>query len=73
MRWDFLNALTLCAGCHKWGHENPLAFTNWFKGKWKHRYDYLIEIRKDVRPVRTVEMTEWREKLKQKLKDLKEK
>lgn len=25
-RWDSLNALCLCAGCHFWAHQNPLDF-----------------------------------------------
>ena len=26
-RWDENNALCLCAGCHRWGHDNPIEFT----------------------------------------------
>ena len=26
-RWDTSNALCLCAGCHFWGHKNPILFT----------------------------------------------
>ena len=25
MRWQLLNGLCLCFGCHQWGHSNPLA------------------------------------------------
>lgn len=26
VRFDEDNALCLCAGCHRWGHDNPLGF-----------------------------------------------
>lgn len=28
-RWDTDNGLTLCTGCHTWGHGNPLEFHAW--------------------------------------------
>ena len=27
-RWDFNNALCLCSRCHRWGHDNPLEFSD---------------------------------------------
>ena len=30
-RYDPLNCLCLCAGCHRWGHDNPVEFTEWVK------------------------------------------
>jgi hypothetical protein len=28
-RWDTLNAVCLCAGCHFKAHQNPIDFTKW--------------------------------------------
>lgn len=43
MRWDFLNSLVLCAGCHLWAHGQPLDFENWFTQKFPARFIYLTE------------------------------
>ena len=52
MRWDLLNALCLCFGCHQWGHSNPIAFRVWFAGKFPARAPYLEELHR--RPVRAI-------------------
>lgn len=31
VRWDLLNILCLCAGCHFHGHKNPVLFTEFVK------------------------------------------
>ena len=31
LRWNQLNAVCLCVGCHFWGHQNPLEFSEWYK------------------------------------------
>ena len=31
IRWDFLNSLCLCVGCHYWAHDNPLYFRDFVK------------------------------------------
>jgi hypothetical protein len=30
-RYEPLNALCLCAGCHRWGHDNPVEFVEFIK------------------------------------------
>ena len=30
-RWDMSNGLTLCFGCHRWNHENPVEYAKWLK------------------------------------------
>ena len=25
-RWDLVNGVALCTGCHRWAHSNPLEF-----------------------------------------------
>lgn len=27
VRYDLQNGITLCVGCHFWGHQNPIEFT----------------------------------------------
>lgn len=29
LRWNPLNSLVLCAGCHLWQHHNPLESSRW--------------------------------------------
>ena len=44
VRWDLLNAKTLCHSCHRWWHENPTESGLWFIetfGQW--REDLLLE------------------------------
>ena len=41
LRWNLLNSLLLCNGCHRWGHSNPLAFEKWFNKKFPARGPYL--------------------------------
>ena len=31
IRWDTLNAKTLCHSCHRWWHENPTESGQWFQ------------------------------------------
>ena len=31
VRWDLLNVLCLCAGCHFWAHQNPTLFTEFLR------------------------------------------
>ena len=82
IRWDLLNGVCLCAGCHRYFHSNPMLFTNWFGQKFHARYLYLIEQVVDwdgfVRPrhnltakVKDTEMEQWLAFLKEKLKELK--
>ena len=38
IRWDTLNAKTLCHACHRWWHENPADSGRWFAerfGEWR--------------------------------------
>ena len=72
LRWDLLNSLTLCAGCHRWGHGNPLDFVQFFKNIFPARYNYLIVKRRESRQVSTVELQELLEGHKEKFKELKD-
>jgi len=71
IRWDFLNSIVLCNGCHRFWHANPLSSQIWFEAKFPHRYNYLqIEIQKTVRQIPTSELQDLYESHKQKLKEL---
>lgn len=32
LRYEPRNGVSLCAGCHRWVHDDPIAFTHWFEG-----------------------------------------
>ena len=71
MRWDLLNSVVLCNGCHRYWHANPLNAQIWFEGKFPWRYEYLQEEKqKPVRQITTIELQELYEQLKEKLKYL---
>jgi len=42
LRFDLMNVLCLCAGCHRWGHDNPIFFSEWVKEKYPARFEYLM-------------------------------
>lgn len=33
IRWNPLNSVALCAGCHLWWHAHPIDAVDWFKEK----------------------------------------
>ncbi len=45
LRYDFLNGICLCVGCHifkvKSAHQDPIWFIDWLKNKYPDRIDYL--------------------------------
>lgn len=44
LRWELDNALSLCAGCHFWWHENPVMSGDWFKKNWPDRYEHILTL-----------------------------
>lgn len=73
MRWLLINSISLCCGCHKFWHDNPLESGQWFKDKWPHRYDYLQLCRKEpMRTIRTSDLEKWLEDMKRKLEVIKD-
>jgi hypothetical protein len=44
VRWEETNNLSLCAGCHRWAHDQPDAFTKWIDNKYPGRLDKLNAI-----------------------------
>lgn len=47
LRYDFRNALALCAGCHLLWHHEPLWAVAWLQGLFPKNYEYLMK-EKDV-------------------------
>ena len=44
IRWDMLNAVAKCHGCHRWWGESPLEASAWFISKYgQGRADLLTE------------------------------
>lgn len=41
LRFDPMNLLCLCVKCHRWGHDNPDAFTDWWRNKYPARKIYI--------------------------------
>jgi hypothetical protein len=44
VRWEPANNLSLCAGCHRWAHDQPDAFTKWIEIKHPGRLHKLNTI-----------------------------
>ena len=40
VRWDLMNILCLCAGCHFWVHKNPTLFTEYLRENWMGEEKY---------------------------------
>lgn len=51
LRWRLENGLTLRGKEHKWGHDNPADFENWFKEKFPDRWKVIELLWKE--PLRT--------------------
>jgi hypothetical protein len=52
VRWDLLNLLCLCAGCHFRGHKNPVLFTEFVK-------EYLGEFKYEELKIRATAIKKW--------------
>jgi len=74
LRWDLLNALTLCCGCHRWFDGNGLDSTDWFKDKWPHRFEYLHKKKIETRTKQMSldDLRDLKEYMQRKLNDLME-
>jgi hypothetical protein len=70
LRWDLLNNVTLCCGCHSWGHSNPTAFEDWFREKYPHRMKHIEPIFRQAPQPHWPDKEALLEHHKQKLKEL---
>jgi 5-methylcytosine-specific restriction endonuclease McrA len=41
-RWSMFNVKTLCAGCHLWFGQNPIAAAQWFWEKFPDRHNRVL-------------------------------
>lgn len=49
IRWDLLNAKTLCGGCHRWWHENPTESGRWFVDRFGEQRLEILREKRDSR------------------------
>jgi len=63
IRWDFENAVCLCAGCHLfWAHQEPVEFTNWVRDF--KALKYLEEKIANAKPMKLYDLQAIYKKLK---------
>ena len=43
-RWELNNALSMCAGCHRWWHEYPTLSGDWFRKNWPERHERITAL-----------------------------
>lgn len=48
LRFDLKNVLCLCAGCHRWGHDNPDKFTDFWRKKYPFRRAHIDLHRNEI-------------------------
>ena len=66
VRWLTINSFSLCAGCHRWSHNQPELFTRWIDENYPGRIDELQGV--FISNVGTLKSW-WFEELYEKLKD----
>lgn len=66
VRWDLLNLLSLCAGCHiGFAHKKPLEFAEWVRSYLgEHKYIELKARANSIKKWSLTEMIEYLETLK---------
>ena len=48
LRWDSFNALSLCAGHHRYYTSHPFDFYELVKSNWPDQYAYLLEHKNEL-------------------------
>lgn len=52
LRYDPMNAITLCYGCHMhWAHTEPIEFVEWLKSEQSEKYYYVVDHQNEVEKV----------------------
>lgn len=70
-RWLLINAFSLCAGCHRWAHDNPDDFMRWIDLNYPTRLDELQKVFILNRGYKEYELVELYENLTRELSTLK--
>ena len=68
LRFDFINMLCLCAGCHRWAHDNPDEFTDFWRKKWPSRKVYIDANRNKITKRTALDYKELVDGLKEEVK-----
>ena len=67
LRFDILNALCMCGGCHNyWWHLEPMESRDWFTKKFPKRDLYLRKVRNKIKPWTVQELQDIRKYVKNK-------
>lgn len=69
-RWNEHNAITLCAACHRWGHDNPTKFSEWIKEYYPSVFEESLEVKGGTWKPKTQDYQELVEQLKTRLQSL---
>ena len=72
LRWDLLNALTLCYGCHSWFDSNARDAHDWFEDQWPARAMHIDAVRRSPQQgtIRTARLEELLESHRKKYREL---
>jgi len=72
-RWNQLNALCLCSGCHFWAHQHPRLFTKFVNDYYgEGTMDEIDRLSNSIEPISTEELEKTLESLTNQLKSYKE-
>ena len=72
LRFDPMNAITLCAGCHLfWSHKEPRQFVAWLEKNFSKNIQYLDEHKNETEHRKLPEYIELVDSLKKMLSSLK--
>jgi 5-methylcytosine-specific restriction endonuclease McrA len=70
LRWSLVNLVTLCYGCHRYVHGHPQQTVEWFAATFPDRDSILAEeTQKPITTIRISTLEEWRDQLRQVLRD----
>jgi len=71
LRWNLLNAVTLCYGCHSFLDSSPKEFEAWLDEKYPERGPYLRALRATPRhTIKSETLKQWLAEHKEKLIEL---
>ena len=71
MKYDEMNLMVKCMGCHKWWHNCPLETFVWFGKTFPERDDYLNVRKKVVKKLTLLDLEDLIEEYKDKIADFK--